>query len=207
VVWTTSWAWLLISRQDRVQVWASQLAANDFPPVCAMTGAPAETWRKFRFATPPIWARALSILVAILVAERASGFLPLTKASSRLVGFARWVPRGMVVGSGVLWLAIGIAAAANVGATAPNAGDIAGALVFIGVLLLVGGLVGRFVVMPLVCPRGRVTVPPGYRDKLVELRNVHPAFVAAVTQINQMRAQQFASMRPQAAVPIPPGPN
>ena len=53
------------SRPDRVQIWASQLAANDFPPVCAMTGRPAETWRKFRFATPPDWAYALLALVVL----------------------------------------------------------------------------------------------------------------------------------------------
>jgi len=40
-------------------------------------------------------------------------------------------------------------------------------------------------------------VPPGYRDKLIELRNVHPAFVAAVTHIHQARAN----------VPHPPGSN
>ena len=162
-----------------------------------MTGAPAETWRKFRFATAPIWARALSVLGAVIAAERASGFLPLTKASSRLVGFARWIPRGLMIGSVLLWIAIVIGAVASVGATAPNAGDIAGMLVFVGLLLLVGGLVGRFVAMPLICPRGRVTVPPGYRDKLVELRNVHPAFVATVMQIHLERVQQ-------ANVPLPP---
>ncbi|HET6311245.1 MAG TPA: hypothetical protein VFH00_09615 [Candidatus Nitrosotalea sp.] len=162
-----------------------------------MTGAPAETWRKFRFATAPIWAHALSVLVAVIAAERASGFLPLTKASSRLVGFARWIPRGLMIGSVLLWIAIVIGAVASVGGTVPNAGDIAGMLVFLGVLLLIGGLVGRFVAMPLICPRGKVTVPPGYRDKLIELRNVHPAFVAAVTQIHQARVQR-------ANVPLPP---
>ena len=55
----------MINRPDRIQIWASQLAANDFPPVCAMTGRPAETWRKFRFATPPDWAYALLALVVL----------------------------------------------------------------------------------------------------------------------------------------------
>jgi hypothetical protein len=197
----------LISRQDRVQVWASQLAANDFPPVCAMTGAPAETWRRFKFATPPAWAYAFSALVAVLVAERASGFLPLTRASSRLVGLARWVPRGLIIGSGVIWIAIAIAAIANVDAAAPNAGDVAGLFGFLGVLVLVAGLVGRFVFRPLVCPRGRVTLLAGYPDKLVELRNVHHAFVAAVTQIHQARAQQYPAMQAQANVPLPPASN
>ena len=105
-----------------------------------------------------------------------------------------------MIGSVLLWIAIVIGAVASVGATAPNAGDIAGMLVFVGVLLLIGGLVGRFVAMPLICPRGKVTVPPGYRDKLVELRNVHPAFVATVMQIHQARVQQ-------ANVPLPPGSN
>jgi hypothetical protein len=197
----------VIGRPDRVTVWAGQLAANDFPPVCAMTGAPAETWRRFKFATSPAWAYAFSALVAVLVAERASGFLPLTMASSRMVGLARWVPRGLVIGSGVLWIAIAIAAVANVGAAAANAGDVAGLFVFLGVLMLVAGLVGRFVFMPLVCPRGRVTLLAGYPDKLVELRNVHQAFVSAVTQAHQARAQQYPGMQPQANVPLPPGSN
>jgi hypothetical protein len=50
-------------------------------------------------------------------------------------------------------------------------------------------------------------VQPGYYDKLVEIRNVHPAFVAAVTQILQARAQQYVSTQPQANAPLPPGPN
>ncbi|TMC91495.1 MAG: hypothetical protein E6J12_05000, partial [Chloroflexi bacterium] len=91
------------NRADRVQIWASQLAANDFPPVCAMTGRPAETWRKFRFATPPDWAYALLALVvlggigiiayAIVIASisrRASGYLPLTKRSRFLLNLYIW---------------------------------------------------------------------------------------------------------------------
>ena len=55
----------MVTQPDRVQIWASQLAANDFPPVCAMSGQPAETWRKFKFATPPTWAYALLVLVCL----------------------------------------------------------------------------------------------------------------------------------------------
>ena len=109
--------------QDRVQVWASQLAANDFPPVCAVTGAPVETWRKFRFSTPPPWAYA-----------------------------------------------------------------------FLGLIAL----------GPLVSIRAKVTMQPGYYDKLVELRNVHPAFVAAVNQMHQARMAQQAAMQPPANIPLPP---
>jgi hypothetical protein len=65
-------------------VWSSQLAANDFPPICVMTGAPAETWRKFRFS------------------RGATGHLPLTRASSRKVAVARWIPVALVIGSVVV---------------------------------------------------------------------------------------------------------
>jgi hypothetical protein len=37
---------------------------------------------------------------------------------------------------------------------------------------------------------------PGDLDRLIELRRVHPAFVAAVTQVHQARTAQ---------VPLPPG--
>jgi hypothetical protein len=211
----------LINRQDRVQVWASQLAANDFPPICAVTGKPAETWRKFTFATPPPWAYALLLLVLCIgilglivagivtsvVSQRATGHLPLTKASSRLVGLAFWIPSGLIIGSIGLWTVIGIAAAANVDAADPNAGGVGAVLVLLGGLMLIGGLIGRLVLMPLVTPRARVTVQPGYYDKLVEIRNVHPAFVAAVTQILQARGQQHAAMQSPANAPPPPGSN
>jgi hypothetical protein len=98
-------------------VWSSQLAANDFPPVCAMTGQPAETWRKFRFSTAPAWAPVLFLLlctgVGLLlvfiamygVSRRASGHLPLTRASSRRVALASWIPVGLLAAAFVLVIA------------------------------------------------------------------------------------------------------
>jgi len=203
----------VISRPDRVYIWAAQLAANDFPPVCALTGAPAQTWRKFRFATPPPWAYALYVLVLCggiglflgamvmaAVAERATGFLPLTRGSSRLVALARWVPVGLSVGSVVVWIGVAAGAIAQIDAADANAAPVAGILLLGGMLLLVPGLIGRLVVTPLVSPRGRVTVRQGSYDKLVEIRNVHPAFVAAVNQLHQARVAQAAGQ-----VPLPPG--
>jgi hypothetical protein len=91
----------LVNRQDRVTVWASQLANGEFPPVCAMTGAPSETWRKFRFSTSPPWAFAFAVLICVgigffvipplmylvyLVGRNASGSLPLTHESVRKLG-------------------------------------------------------------------------------------------------------------------------
>jgi len=194
---------LIVAPPDRVQVWASQLGANDFPPVCAMSGQPAETWRKFRFATPPTWAYALLVLVCIgglgiilyavvitLVSQKAAGFLPLTRSSSRTVALAIWVPAGLLIGWVVLWV---LAAAIGLPSSDSTALTIAAIMFWVGLLLLIAGLVGRLLVMRLVCPRGKVMEPqPGQLDKLVELQNVNPAFVAAVHQLHAARLAQTA---------------
>ena len=126
------------SRPDRVLVWSSQLAANDFPPVCAMTGAPAETWRKFRFSTAPAWAAVFLILLCTgfgllivfvamyLVSRRASGYLPLTRASSRRVALASWVPAGLIVGA----LVLGFVALVVWGSTSSSSTRVSSSLVY-----------------------------------------------------------------------------
>jgi predicted small integral membrane protein len=114
----------VVAAPDRVTIWASQLAANDFPPVCAMTGRPVEVWRRFKFATSPAWTYSLLILVCLggigiflyaivttVVAQRASGFLPLTHKSSRTVTLATWVPIVLIVLCVPVWIAAGVVAA------------------------------------------------------------------------------------------------
>jgi hypothetical protein len=201
----------LISRPDRVLVWASQLRANDFPPVCARTGQPAETWRKFRFATAPTWAYALLVLICTgiglipifiimaAVSRRASGHLPLTKSSSRTIGLTTWIPVGLLGGTVVLWILAAIVAGSSSDQTT---GAIAAGLVILSLVTLVAGGVGVYMIRPLVRPRGKVMEQrPGQFDKLVELHNVHPAFVAAVNQIHEARAAQYAAI---SAGPNPP---
>jgi hypothetical protein len=185
-----------------------------------MTGRPAETWHKFRFSTPPPWAYALLVLVVFgglgllvgaivmsAVAQKARGFLPLTRKSSRLVWLAVWIPGGLILGSLALWFVVVIAAFANVDATDTNASVVAGIFFLIGLLLLLAGLVGRLVIMPLVCPRGRVTQQPGYYDKLVEIKNVHPVFAAAVDHMHQTWAAQYAAPSAPPGLPQIPGSN
>lgn len=160
-----------------------------------MTGRPAETWRKFNFRTPPAWTYALLVLVCIgligiivfgivvsLVSARASGHLPMTRSSRRLADLGLWVPIVLIFGSFALWTGQVVAATANLDAGDANAGSFGAVLFLVGFLMILGGLVGRLVVTPLIVPRARVSEQPGYYDKLVELRNVHPAFVAAVQQ-------------------------
>ncbi len=169
-------------------------------------------WRRFKFATPPSWSYALLILVCLggmgiiafavvmaLTAQRASGYLPLTRDSSRLVTLATFVPIGLMMLAVVVWIAaIPVAGSDTIG-------YIAGWLFFFGLLLLVSGLAGRLIVTPLLSPRAKVMeVAPGQNDRIVELRNVHPAFVAAVEQRQREYAAQLAPPPPPPA-PLLPG--
>jgi hypothetical protein len=179
-----------------------------------MTGRPAETWKRFKFATPPDWAYALLILVCLgglgfiayavvlaVVSQRASGYLPLTRSSSTTVTLALWVPLALLLASPIAFL---IALIIALGSNDSTASTIAAVFLWLGLLLLGFGLLGRLVVTPLVSPRGKVmAIAPGQTDRIVELRNVHPAFVAAVQQHQQLRAAQYA---PAPQAPFLPGP-
>jgi hypothetical protein len=138
------------------------------------------------------------------VAQRASGYLPMTRSSSRTTTLAFWVPTGLLIAWVVAWAA---AATLAFSTTDSNVSTIADVSFGLGFLFLGAGLVGRLIVAPLLRPRGKVMeMAPGYNDRLVELRNVNPAFVAAVNQIHQTRAAQYASMQAAStAPPLPPG--
>jgi Na+-transporting methylmalonyl-CoA/oxaloacetate decarboxylase gamma subunit len=208
----------VINRPDRVQIWARQLAANDFPPICAMTGRPAEAWRRFRFATPPTWAYAILVLACLggigligfaiimaAIAQRASGYLPLTLASQRTVNLAFWVPLWLLGLAFGIWMAAAIIGLPTNDATLNTIGVV---LFWIGMLAFVVGLIGRLVVTPLVGPRAKVRdQQPGYYDKIVELRNVNPAFVAAVNQAHQARAAGYAPIPRAPSPPLFPSTN
>jgi predicted transporter len=179
-----------------------------------MTGRPAETWKKFNFATPPDWAYALLFLICLggiglvafavtiaVVSQRASGYLPLTRSSARTVSLAFWIPVAFLIACPVVWLIALIVGAA--GNNDPTANGVAAAFLFLGFLCLLAGLVGRLVIMRTVTPRAKVNAPaPGQTDRIVELRNVNPAFVMAVQQHQQARAAQYA---PAPQAPFLPG--
>ena len=178
---------------DRVTIWAGQLAANSFPPVCAMTGAPAETWQRFRFVTAPAWAYAFLILVVTgigllpifilmtVVSRRASCYLPLTRASQRRVRLGTWLCVDLFILAILLWIGAGVAA--SIWPDNSTASIFIGLAVFTGILSILAAAAGWLLVRPRFGPGGRVLDrPPGSQDYLVELRRVHPAFVAAITQ-------------------------
>src|SRR6266550_5336966 len=155
--WTRCSDWGLVNQPDRVLIWSSQLRANDFPPVCAMTGAPAETWHKFRFVTVPGWAYAFLILlctgigllpifiILAVVSRRAAGYLPLTRSSRTRIRLATWVPFALIPIAFAMWIAAAIIGSAagsggSPGATGDSIGSgIATALLLLGILTVLGG--------------------------------------------------------------------
>lgn len=170
----------------KVLVWQTQLMANDFPPVCAMTGAPAETWRKFTFSKTPGWAFLVGgALLSAALTERISGYLPMTHASVQRMRTARFAFGGLLIAGLVLWIGW-IFLASNSG----NA--MLWALFAIGLAAMLAGLIGLSASRKVLGPSGKLLdQQPGYYNlRMIEIGNVHAAFAAAVQQHQQMRAQQ-----------------
>jgi hypothetical protein len=91
--------------------------------------------------------------------------------------------------------------------TTSTAGSVIGfILLSLGLLAFLGGLVGAVLLRRLIGPRAVVREqPPGYVDKPVELRHVHPGFVWAVQQAQQARAARYTpTYPPPPSLPVPP---
>jgi hypothetical protein len=94
--------------------------------------------------------------------------------------------------------------------TTPAASAAALLLLGIGIAALIGGLIASVVVRIWIGPKAFVMEQyPGYYDKLVELRNVHPAFAAAVYQVNSAHSAHDPAIQEGGgpAIPSLPQPN
>ena len=190
----------------RVVVPATQFAAGDFPAICAMTGLPAETRRRFRFFRAPGWSFAfvflicagvgflISGLLIFLVSDKVSGYLPLTSASARRLGLLMRVSVA-IVGVALVMLI----AAAFLATTGESLAQLASVLLVstgLPVFLLgfTGLQFGLQVLKPVYGPTALVLPRDAmHPDRWIELRNVHPAFVAAVQQQHAARTAQGQS--------------
>ena len=173
----------MIAPPPAVRIWASQLDAHDFPPVCAVTGRPAETWHRFVFTTR--WTDGNGTRRGV---RRAAGYLPMKKSASTLIRF-------LDAAAGLLALSFLL----NAGyfiihrsySNDPDLSAIGGTLGIIGVATFAIGITALIVRRSSVGPVADVMdSPPGSTDQIVELRHVHPAFVAAVQQQHAARLAQ-----------------
>ncbi len=173
-----------------------------------MTGAPAETWYKVGFKTVPGWATATNLLgftqlhpIAPVVEElsmrRAKGSLPMTRRSRQKLLLVNWSIFALIPLTLVLW-----GAAAVIASNSGPESTWVGVLVVSGLITVMAGLIGLVGVLPLIGPAGSVMAKgEGDHDSLVELRRVHPAFVAAVNQQHANRAAEFVSQQDSASLP------
>jgi hypothetical protein len=133
------------------------------------------------------------------VAERASGYLPLTRSANRTVTLAFWIPTGLLIAWVAAWVLTVVLAWTT---TNPNVTAVAWVSFGLGFLFLAAGLAGRWMIAPFMRPRGKVMpMAPGQNDRIVELRNVHPNFVSAVNQVQPSRVARSLQ------VPTTPGSN
>jgi hypothetical protein len=163
-----------------------------------MTGAPADTWRKFRFNSPPAWAVVFVFLICVgigffvsiplsyLVSRRAGGRLPLTHRSKRLLELPKRAGIAVLALSAVLWIITAVAATRPYDVANPWPQliglvffNIALITLVLGVVLLEGAVLARFPFGPGAKVMNQM---PGQPDRIVELVRVHPAFVAAVLE-------------------------
>lgn len=130
----------------------------------------------------------------------------MTLSARIAVDLASWIPGTMmVVGLGLLTILV-VELVANPEATDPNAFSASINVALIGLIALVAGLVGRLVIAPLMVPHGSVEAGAGGGDRVVELRNVHPAFANPVLRQQHERADQGADdvQHPLASQAEPP---
>lgn len=155
-----------------------------------MSGAPAETWRKFSFSTAPPWAYLFGVIAVAIFSRRATGYLPLTRDCRKKLALALWVPLSLIPLAVLMWIGAAIAGLLDSGSIGST---IAWFLAVTGGVLLSTGAIGVAVVKAFLGPAGKVIErQPWQYDELVELRRVHPAFVIAVLQRQHARAAQYA---------------
>jgi len=178
-----------------------------------MTGAPAETWRKFRFSTTPAWALLFLLLICIgigffvslplayLAGRHASGSLPLSHSSKRLLEIPKWVGVASLAFWAIDWILAAIAFSLQHDPTNPTAALASLLLFYLGLPGLVLGVVLLEIAFQLGTlpygPRAKVRKQePGQPDRVVELLRVHPAFVAAVLEMQKSREEPGLSLPP-----------
>ena len=178
-----------------------------------MTGEPAETSRRFRFSTPPLWALLFLFLICIgigffvslpfayLVGRHASGSLPLTRASKRLLEIPKWVGAASIAFWALDWILAAIAFSLQHDPANPTAAVAGLFLFYLGLPGLVLGVVLLEIAFQLGTlpygPRAKVRKQePGQPDRVIELLRVHPAFVAAVLEMQKSRAEPNLSLPP-----------
>ena len=166
--------------------WAEDLKAGRLPHVSPISGQPSERSRRYHFRTGTTLSWVLGVIgvafcgllpgviMFILLAHRASGPLFLTADELRSIRVKQAITWGLLL-LGLVFFIASYALSAN--ANAPT-----GLLFLLALVCVLAFVVCLLVVLPRVGPKATVReAAPGRLT--VELRNIHPAFAAAVQQM------------------------
>jgi len=104
----------------------------------------------------------------------------------------------------LFWIAAGIAAPSDQSDT--TRGAVSGFLILFGIAAIFVAFVGVLLARSYFGPSARIIERRGQYQPLVELRRVHPAFVAAVQQLQHARAAQLQRTQPPPPPPPPQSP-
>jgi hypothetical protein len=100
-----------------------------------------------------------------------------------------WAVAGLLPSAILLWIIAAVVG--SIAGSDPIGSTIALLIAALGAGALLVGIIGLLIVRRTYGPTGKVLEPqPGQFQSLVELGNVHPAFVAAVQELQHLRAQQ-----------------
>ena len=168
-----------------VDVAGVDIASKHLPAVCVMTGRPSETWRTFRFATLPVGSWVAQGVFSFRNERSLVGYLPLTRASDRILTLCTWLALSAIV------LGVVLAAIAGLLMIPKSSSEAGGGVMLFGSLALIciGGI-AVLVLRPFVGPQGEVRVVDVVSSRaqtVVRLRRVHPRFVQAVVASNANR--------------------
>jgi hypothetical protein len=170
-----------------VAIWATDLETWTLPRVSVISGRPAEDWVTITYRTAPMEARVVSSAVAAMVATSVRCHLPVTRSEKTSIQLVRWFPRVLVL----LVLVSIFGGCAECSLTPPDWSGVGAFLFLLGCLALVPALLLWKFVPDLAVPRATVYETPPYGAKLVELRNVSPAFIQAVEQLHLARHEAY----------------
>lgn len=180
-----------MSQAGSVSIWEADFRNGQVPKLSALSGVPAETTRKYTYRTAPGWTWAIiiagilvgvgwipGILIRLAVSKTAKVDMPLTErertAANRKVQ-ATW---GLLLASLVAFV---------LSLVLPYPQFPTGLIFLLALLLFIAFAVALLILAPRIRPRASVAEPqPG--SKLLTVRDVHPDFALAVSNMYSQRA-------------------
>jgi hypothetical protein len=170
--------------EDTVTVPANYFEEGRLPAVCVVTGAPATSNLRRRYATTPGWVGCLffiswfALLIAWVATRRsATGSLPVCTAVAERVQRRRTVMVWLAALCAVAWVAIIPVSALP--PLSPVANPLGLTLGAVGLIALICSGVASLMEGSALRVRGCV-VEDGFGQRWVQLRGVHPAFSRAL---------------------------